>query len=370
VRVRVVLSAVAAASLLGPGALPADASLLGPGARPADAASPSWYPALRWVPAASANFEVGRAGNRIAYIVIHATDGRYAGSLAWFQDPRARLSSHYVIRASDGEIAQAVTEADTAFHARGFNRQSIGIEHEFDPSNGIGYTPAAYRSSATLVCAIARRYGIPLDRSHIIGHNEVPNTDHADPGPTWDWTAYMSLVRSCGGAARQSTSAPAFALCDERPCRPEPGLSTGDDGPDVAQLQWALVYLGRLATDDLAGGVGHFGPRTLGALRGFQAENGVPATGFYGDLTAAALEQALSIRPSDAPAVDLSVGMESVEVTRLQAALRARGYMQLVTGYFGSLTQEAVRRFQGDHQIAPTGYYGPRTREALSLDLR
>jgi peptidoglycan hydrolase-like protein with peptidoglycan-binding domain len=179
----------------------------------------------------------------------------------------------------------------------------------------------------------------------------------------------MSLVRSCGGA-QQSTSAPAFALCDARPCRPEPGLSSGDAGPDVAQLQWALVYLGRLVKDDLAGGVGQFGPRTLGALRAFQAEHGVPATGFYGDLTAAALEQAMALRPSDAPAGDLSFGMESAEVATLQAALRARGYLEVVTGYFGPLTRDAVRRFQSDHQITPTGSYGPRTRAALSLDLR
>jgi N-acetyl-anhydromuramyl-L-alanine amidase AmpD len=361
---RGLVAALAAAGLLVPGALPADASLLGPGAPPVAAAPPAWYPALRWVPAAVENFEVGRAGNKIAYIVIHATDGRYAGALAWFRDPRAGLSAHYVIRASDGEIAQAVTEADTAFHVRGFNRQSIGIEHEFDPSSGIGYTQAAYRSSATLVCAIARRYGIPLDRSHIIGHNEAPNTDHSDPGPTWDWTYYMSLVRSCGGAAA-GAGAPAVALCDQRPCRPAAGLSMGDDGPAVAQLQWALVYLHRLAKDDLAGGEGHFGPRTLGTLRLFQADSG-----FYGDLTAAALEHALSLRPSDAPATDLSFGAESAEVTKLQVALRDRGYMTVVTGYFGSLTQDAVQRFQGDHLITPTGTYGPLTRAALSLDIR
>jgi N-acetyl-anhydromuramyl-L-alanine amidase AmpD len=370
VRIRAVLAVFAVASLLGPEALPADASLLGPGAPAADAAAPSWYPAMRWIPAAAQNFEVGRAGNKITHIVIHATDGRYAGTLAWFQDPRADLSAHYVIRASDGEITQAVTEGDTAFHARGFNRQSIGIEHEFDPSAGIGYTQAAYRSSATLVCAIARRYGIPLDRTHVIGHNEVPKTDHSDPGPTWDWTYYMSLVRSCGGGVAVSTGAPAFAVCDARPCRPEAGLSAGDDGPRVAQLQWALVYLGRLAKDDLAGGVGHFGPRTLGAVREFQTANGVPATGFYGDLTAAALAEALAARPSAAPAADLSFGAESAEVTKLQTALRARGYMDLVTGYFGPLTRDAVQRFQSDHLVAPTGTYGPLTRAALSLDLR
>jgi len=110
------------------------------GARPAAAAPPSWYPPLRWLPAAATNYTPGRAGQSIDAIVIHATGGPYAGALSWFRDPRSSLSAHYVIRASDGEITQTVAEADTAFHARGFNRGSIGIEHEFDPARGIAYT--------------------------------------------------------------------------------------------------------------------------------------------------------------------------------------------------------------------------------------
>ncbi|MET9133681.1 hypothetical protein [Streptomyces antibioticus] len=39
-----------------------------------------------------------------------------------------------------------------------------------------------------------RRYGIPVDREHIVGHVEVPGTDHTDPGEHWDWDRYMKLV--------------------------------------------------------------------------------------------------------------------------------------------------------------------------------
>src|SRR2546426_4934528 len=178
----------------------ASVGLLFVAARPAAAAPPPWYPPLRWLPAASANYTPGRGGTAIGTIVIHATEGPYDGALSWFQDPHASSSAHYVIRASDGEITQMVAEADTAFHARGVNRSAIGIEHEFDPDQGIGYTDPQYRSSATLVCAITKRYGIPADRAHIIGHNEVPGTDHTDPGPTWNWPFYMSLVAGCAGS--------------------------------------------------------------------------------------------------------------------------------------------------------------------------
>ena len=194
-------------------------------ARPASAAPPPWYPPIRWVPAATANYTPGRSGAAIGTIVIHATDGRYAGTLDWFRDPSAQASAHYVIRASDGEITQMVAEADTAFQVRGFNRGSIGIEHEFDPEHGIGYTDIEYRSSAALVCVIAKRYGIPADRAHIRGHSEIPGADHADPGPSWDWSYYMRLVSGCAGSLATATAAEiGQAACNSGGCVPSPGF--------------------------------------------------------------------------------------------------------------------------------------------------
>ena len=38
-----------------------------------------------------------------------------------------------------------------------------------------------------------KKYGIPADRQHIIGHNEVPDATHSDPG-AFPWEAYMQRV--------------------------------------------------------------------------------------------------------------------------------------------------------------------------------
>lgn len=56
------------------------------------------------------------------------------------------------------------------------------------------FTDAAYRASAKLCADICARHGIPVDRGHIVGHNEVPGTDHTDPGPHWDWDRYIRLI--------------------------------------------------------------------------------------------------------------------------------------------------------------------------------
>ncbi|MCF3963968.1 N-acetylmuramoyl-L-alanine amidase [Streptomyces fuscigenes] len=140
----------------------------------------------------------------IRYIVIHDTESSYASALSEFQNPAAYASTHYLIRASDGHVTQMVATKDESWHAanKTMNMHSIGIEHEgYAIKSGSWYTPSEYQSSATLVKYLAARFHIPLDREHIIGHDEVPGvldanvaTQHWDPGPFWDWNHYMSLL--------------------------------------------------------------------------------------------------------------------------------------------------------------------------------
>lgn len=54
------------------------------------------------------------------------------------------------------------------------------------------------------------------------------------------------------------------------------------------------------------------------------------------------------------------------DVSALQDILRMRGYFsRQSTGYFGITTLKAVKSFQRDMNISPTGFVGPKTREAL-----
>ncbi len=142
---------------------------------------------------------------KVKYIVIHDTEGAYTGAISHFQDTKSYVSAHYIIRSSDGAVTQMVSTKDTAWHAGDWwiNMHSIGIEHEGVAAQGsTWYTEAMYRTSADLVRYLAKKYDIPLDRDHIIGHDNVPGlTDrkarvmHWDPGPYWDWNHYMDLVQ-------------------------------------------------------------------------------------------------------------------------------------------------------------------------------
>jgi hypothetical protein len=150
---------------------------------------------------------------KIDTIVIHDTEGSWDTSLKLVQDP-TYLAWHYTVRSSDGHIAQHVKTQDVGWHAGNWyvNAKSIGVEHEgFLTDPGTWYTEAMYRSSARLVRYLAQKYDIPLDRQHILGHDNVPGPTasyitgmHTDPGPYWDWGHYMALL----GAPVHATAGP------------------------------------------------------------------------------------------------------------------------------------------------------------------
>ena len=333
------------------------------------AAPPDYYPPIDWIPAARSNYDTGRS-MAITAIVIHETDGSYLSALNWFKNPRSHVSSHYLVRAWGGGITQFVAESDTAFHARAANPWTIGIEHEYNPRQAIWHTDAQYRSSALLVCAIAKRYGIPIDRKHIVGHNELPGTDHSDPGPTWNWNYYMSLVRGCSVDRAQAAARGGLRTIADNGYVPTAGLTFDDVSDEVSLLQWDLAYLGFMDPEEVSGSGARFGPLTEQALTAFQESKGVPGTGAYSDRTAAALVQSLLENPADVPVRDLDVEADSDEVAQLQTALGRLGYMDRVTGYFGEITADAVSTFQQDNGIYATGAYGPITRMALAARLR
>jgi hypothetical protein len=209
-----------------------------------------------WIPAPYEQFGTSYGnhdlGNRpetqqIKYIVIHDTEGSYDTTLRLVQDP-TYVSWQYTLRSADGHVAQHVLRKDVAWHAGNWfvNAKAIGLEHEGFAAQGTWYTEAMYRSSAKLVKYLARQNGIPLDRAHILGHDNVPGTVpstvagmHWDPGPYWDWAHYFDLMGAPLHGLGQlptgmvtikpdyATNQPAFTGCTAAgvPCAPRGSTS-------------------------------------------------------------------------------------------------------------------------------------------------
>ncbi|MEV7012673.1 N-acetylmuramoyl-L-alanine amidase [Streptosporangium sp. NPDC051022] len=163
-----------------------------------------------WIPAAYRRLGNGDHGNhdrydghrQIDYIVIHDGETGYDVMTRLVKNPEY-LSWHYTLRSGDGHIAQHLRCDDVGWHAGNwyFNSRSIGLEHEGYVARGAWFTEAMYMASANLVRYLAQRYDIPLDRAHILGHDNVPGTTpqtvrgmHQDPGPYWDWSHYFELL--------------------------------------------------------------------------------------------------------------------------------------------------------------------------------
>jgi N-acetyl-anhydromuramyl-L-alanine amidase AmpD len=158
------------------------------------------HPGAAWHPASRRNYTPSNRprAHPLRYVIIHVAQTTYSGALSVFRNPRTKVSAHYVVRSSDGHVAQCVRDSDIAWHAGnwGYNTRSIGIEHEGWVDRPGYFTDAMYERSARLTASICERYGIPRNRAHIIGHHEVPGSDHTDPGRHWDWKRYLRLVKS------------------------------------------------------------------------------------------------------------------------------------------------------------------------------
>ena len=240
---------------------PADSGSPGP-AKPAVKAECPDTLGCEWMPAAYKKFGKKDYGNhdrmsgprRIDYILVHDTEGSYAGIPSMVSDPKY-VSWHYTIRSSDGHVAQHVRTGDIAWHAGNWdvNSRSVGIEHEgYLAKGGTWYTEAMYRSSAALVKYLATRFRIPINRAHILGHDNVPGTTaaqvpgmHEDPGPYWDWAHYFRLMNApikgspltyeetaSTGSSRANPAPAAASLADSTLV----GTSRKDPAPDGRSL--------------------------------------------------------------------------------------------------------------------------------------
>jgi len=169
-------------------------------------------------------------------------------------------------------------------------------------------------------------------------------------------------------------------------------LTRGSKGEDVKNLQKLLAQDKTIYPEGIVSGV--FGPMTEKAVKKFQAKYSLPQVGTVGPATRSILNLVASVSPSatvQQSSSSQSVSSSSISPTgaiskRLQKGMKDNQISTLqqwlsqdkdiypegtVSGYYGSLTEKAVQKFQEKYGIvgpgeAGYGVVGPKTRAKLS----
>ncbi len=142
---------------------------------------------------------------------------------------------------------------------------------------------------------------------------------------------------------------------------PTTTLKLGSKGPEVIELQQKLVENGYLDEKYLTG---FYGPNTVEAVKKYQKENGIKQTGVVAEKTI----EALFLKRELDPTIVMKKGDESANVKLLQQVLSDMGYLaeDKVTGYYGDVTEAAVKKFQKENGISQTGTVAKLTIEKIN----
>lgn len=148
-------------------------------------------------------------------VVWHITQG--TDSLGWLRSPASKASANYLI-ARDGTIYELVEPTVSAWangiadspnlanpivaacikQKRNLNTVSISIEHEGFTSNNKGgsLTPAQIAATIALTAWLCGEFGIPADRAHIFGHNQIDSVNRPYcPGfSEAEWQSWVASV--------------------------------------------------------------------------------------------------------------------------------------------------------------------------------
>lgn len=135
-------------------------------------------------------------------------------------------------------------------------------------------------------------------------------------------------------------------------------ISFGDKSDIVLECQKRLKELGYLTTTP----DGYYGEDTLAAVKLFQSRNDCIVDGYLGPSTRAVLNS------SSAKSNGLVLGDQNDTVKKVQKLLIKYGYLASGsdTGYFGELTEAAVKKFQQKNGLSADGNVGQKTMAKLT----
>ena len=136
----------------------------------------------------------------------------------------------------------------------------------------------------------------------------------------------------------------------------DPVLQKGNESEYVQALQERLMELGYMEIDD---STQYYGSVTKYAVELFQRQHGLQQDGIAGYETQKVLFS------NEAKKYTLLEGTSGHDVDAMQKQLVDLGYIDKVTGYYGTITVDAVKDFQKRNELTIDGKTGEQTLDAL-----
>lgn len=135
-------------------------------------------------------------------------------------------------------------------------------------------------------------------------------------------------------------------------------VSYGEKSDVVLASQQRLKALGYLMSEP----DGAYGNDTVTAVKQFQARNDLVVDGYLGPTTR------LTLTSSEAQPNGMTLGEQGDSVTKVQQLLNKYGYLASanVTGYYGEVTENAVKAFQNNNGLSADGSVGQNTLNKLT----
>lgn len=239
-------------------------------------------PGAVWRPSPNFNDRPVGATGQPHLVIIHTCESGYTSCWSWLINPVSRVSAHYVVDEDGTEVTQLVRERDRAWHIAASydctlnhghdcglngvqsNDFTVGVEHAGYASQD-SFPSAQLAASAALVCDITRRFAIPRDWQHVVGHGQLQPSNRVDPGPRWPWIAYLHRIQAdCGETVVDDSdafnditlataqAAPSWAVTAATPDYYGGGYRwapTAPDAGDAAVFSFRLAQPGRRALD-------------------------------------------------------------------------------------------------------------------------
>jgi peptidoglycan DL-endopeptidase LytE len=146
-------------------------------------------------------------------------------------------------------------------------------------------------------------------------------------------------------------------------------LKLGAKGAEVSQLQLQLKALGYFTYPTITD---YYGTITSDAVKKFQKQYGLAVTGTADSVTLAKIREAVEQKEKSQASqpketIYLTIGSMGEQVKQVQTKLKQLGYFTYpnITGYYGSITADAVKQFQKSVQLSATGVVDSQTYERL-----